>query len=34
MDWSANLLGLSPVFTNAAGVGGGAIQVILSLFLI
>jgi len=26
MDWAANLLGLSPAFTNASGVGGGAIQ--------
>ena len=31
MDWSANLLGLSPAFTNAFGFGGGSIQVILSL---
>ncbi|KAF8971067.1 pyridoxal phosphate-dependent transferase [Flammula alnicola] len=26
MDWAANLLGLSPAFTNASGVGGGSIQ--------
>jgi len=26
MDWSANLLGLSPAFANASGVGGGCIQ--------
>ncbi|KAF8160873.1 aromatic-L-amino-acid decarboxylase [Crassisporium funariophilum] len=26
MDWGANLLGLSPAFTNASGVGGGSIQ--------
>ena len=28
MDWSANLHGLSPAFTNASGIGGGSIQVI------
>ncbi|KAF8803201.1 hypothetical protein BYT27DRAFT_7226075 [Phlegmacium glaucopus] len=26
MDWAANLLGLSPAFTNASGIGGGSIQ--------
>ena len=31
MDWAANLLGLAPTFTNASGIGGGAIQVGLSL---
>jgi hypothetical protein len=27
MDWAAHLLGLSPAFYNASGIGGGAIQV-------
>ena len=27
MDWAARLLGLSPVFLNSSGVGGGVIQV-------
>jgi aromatic-L-amino-acid decarboxylase len=27
MDWAAQLLGLSPAFMNASGVGGGCIQV-------
>ena len=32
MDWSANLLGLSPAFTNASGIGGGSIQVVPFFF--
>lgn len=30
MDWCADLLGLSPAFMNASGVGGGVIQVVCS----
>ena len=33
MEWSADLLGLSPAFTNAFGVGGGCIQVNIFVFL-
>jgi Pyridoxal-dependent decarboxylase conserved domain len=31
MDWAAQLLGLSPAFLNASGVGGGSIQVLSQL---
>jgi len=34
MDWAAQLLGLSPAFMNASGIGGGSIQVLkMSLLL-